>query len=193
MTSTADIEARREVLRRRFAVWRPRTLSDWLDDCAERYEDRPMVITDDRTHTYAEVAAQSRCLADGLAVLGVNQGDRVAMVMANYPEFAAIKFAIARAGAIAVPLNYLYRSEELRFVLTDSGCRVIVTMTGFRGLDYQAMLDGMPDAPKAVWLDTDGRARPGVLTVERLAALGDRNPGASSGRAVDPCGPGDML
>ena len=58
-------------------------------------------------------------------------GDRVAMVMANYPEFVAIKFAIARAGAIAVPLNYLYRSEELRFVLADSGCRVVVTMTGF--------------------------------------------------------------
>jgi fatty-acyl-CoA synthase len=193
MTSTADIEARRELLRRRFAVWRPRTLSEWLDDCAERYGDRHMVVTDDRTLTYFDVAAESRRLADGLATLGVEPGDRVAMVMANYPEFAAIKFAIARAGAIAVPLNYLYRSDELRFVLADSGCRVIVTMTGFRGLDYQAMLESMPDAPTAVWLGTDGRARPEVLTVEGLAALGDRNPGASSGRVVDPCGPGDML
>lgn len=193
MTSTADIEARRELLRRRFAVWCPRTLSDWLDDCAERYGDRPMVLTDERTHTYAEVATESRRLADGLAALGVKAGDRVAMVMANYPEFAAIKFSIARAGAIAVPLNYLYRSEELRFVLADSGCRVIVTMTGFRDLDYQAMLESMPDAPTAVWLDTDCRARPGVLTVEGLAALGDRNRGASAGRAVDPNAPGDML
>lgn len=115
------------------------------------------------------------------------------MVMANYPNFVAIKFAIARAGAIAVPLNYLYRGEELRFVLADSGCRVVITMTGFAGLDYQAMLDGMPDPPTVVLLDTDGRARPGVLTVEGLAALGDGNPGASDGRTVDPCGPGDML
>ena len=193
MTLTADIDARRELLRRRFAVWQPRTLSDWLDDCAERHGERPMVLTDDRELSYADISAETRCLADGLAALGVRPGDRVAMVMANYPEFVAIKFAIARAGAIAVPLNYLYRSDELRFVLADSGCRVVITMTGFADQDYQAMLDGIPDPPTVVLLDTDGRARPGVLTVKGLAALGERNSGASDGRTVDPLGPGDML
>jgi fatty-acyl-CoA synthase len=193
VTSAADIDARRELLRRRFAVWRPRTLSDWLDDCAHRHAERPMVLTDDRELSYADIAAQSRRLADGLAAIGVRPGNRVAMVMANYPEFVAIKFAIARVGAIAVPLNYLYRGDELRFVLADSGCRVVVTMTGFRDLDYQAMLDGIPDPPTVVWLDTDGRADPGALTVEGLAALGDRNFGASDGRTADPCAPGDML
>jgi fatty-acyl-CoA synthase len=193
VTLTADIAARRDELRRRFSAWRPRTLSDWLDDCAERYGERPMVLTDDRELSYAGVATQSRRLADGLAALGVQSGDRVAMVMANYPEFVAIKFAIARAGAIAVPLNYLYRSDELRFVLADAGCRVVITMTGFASLDYQATLDVMPDPPMVVVLDTDDRARPGTLTVEGLAALGDQNRGASDGRRVDPCEPGDML
>jgi fatty-acyl-CoA synthase len=189
----ADIDARRELLRRRFAMWQPRTLSDWLDDCAQRHAERPMVLTDDRELTYADIAAESRRLADGLAAIGVRTGDRVGMVMANYPEFFAIKFAIARAGAVAVPLNYLYRREELRFVLGDSGCRVVVTMTGFADLDYQTVLDGISDPPTVVLLDTDGQARPGSLTVEGLAAFGGRNPGASDGRAVDPCGPGDML
>jgi len=193
MTPTADIHARRELLRRRFAVWQPRTLSDWLDDCAERYRDRPMVLTDDCELSYADIRVESRRLADGLTAIGVRPGDRVAMVMANYQEFVAIKFAIARTGAVAVPLNYLYRSDELRFVLADSGCRVVVTMTGFAGLDYQAMLDGIPDPPTVVLLDTDGTARPGALTVEGLAALGDRSAGVSDGRAGDPGGPGDML
>ena len=152
-----------------------------------------MVLTDDRDLSYADIAAESRRLADGLVALGVQPGDRVGMIMANYPEFVAIKFAIARAGAIAVPLNYLYRSDELAFVLADSGCRVVITMTGFAGLDYRAMLDGMPDPPTVVLLDTDGHARPGSLTIEGLAALGDQNRGASDGRRVDPCGPGDML
>jgi fatty-acyl-CoA synthase len=193
VTLTADIDARRDELRRRFSVWRPRTLSDWLDDCAERYGERPMVLTDDRELSYADVATQTRRLADGLAALGVQSGDRVAMIIANYPEFVAIKFAIARAGAIAVPLNYLYRSDELRFVLADAGCRVVITMTGFAELDYQAALDVIPDPPTVVLLDTDGRARSGALTVEGLAALGDQNRGASDGRRIDPCGPGDML
>jgi fatty-acyl-CoA synthase len=71
MTSTADIDARRDELRRRFPVWRPRTLSDWLDDCAERYSERPMVLTDDRELSYADVTTESRRLADGLAAVGV--------------------------------------------------------------------------------------------------------------------------
>ncbi len=193
MTVTADIDARRALLRRRFPVWQPQTLSDWLDDCAERYRERPMVLTDDRELSYADIATQSRRLADGLAALGVQSGDRVAMIMANYPEFVPIKFAIARTGAIAVPLNYLYGSDELRFVLGDSGCRVVITMTGFADLDYQAMLDVMPEPPMVVLLETDGRAHSGALTVEGLAALGDQNRGASDGRRVDPCGPGDLL
>jgi fatty-acyl-CoA synthase len=193
VTPTPDIDVRRALLRRRFAVWRPRTLSDWLDDCVRDHGDRPMVITDDRELSYSEIGAESRRLADGLATIGVRPGDRVATVMANYAEFVAIKFAIARAGAIAVPLNYLYRSDELRFVLADSGCRVVVAMARFADLDYQAMLDGIPDPPTVVWLDTDGRANPGALTVERLAASGDHNPGAADGRAVDPFAPGDML
>jgi fatty-acyl-CoA synthase len=152
-----------------------------------------MVLADHRQLSYTDIATESSCLADGLAALGVQPGDRVAMVMANYPEFVTIKFAIARAGAIAVPLNYLYRGDELRFVLRDSGSRVVITMTGFADLDYQAALDLMPHPPVTVFLDTDGCARPGSLTVEGLAALGDQNRGASDGRTIDPSAPGDML
>jgi fatty-acyl-CoA synthase len=160
------------------------------------------VLSDDAQLGYSDVAAESRRLADGLAALGVRPGDRVAMIMANYPQFVTVKFAIARVGAIAVPLNFLYRQDELRYVLADSACRVVVTMTGFRGLDYQSMLDGiMPgwdsSTPNTPWtvvlLDTDGQARPGCLTVAGLAALGDENRGASAGLVVDSHEASDML
>jgi len=197
-----SIEARRESLRRRFPVWRPRTLAGWLDLCAEQYGNRAMVLADDARLSYADVAAESRRLADGLVALGVAPGDRVGMIMANYPEFVTVKFAIARVGAIAVPFNYFYRQDELRYVLSDARCRVLVSMTGFRGLDYQSMFDAiapgwdspMPD-PRCnfVLLDTDGRVRPGCRTVTGLAALGDENRGTSHGLAVDPSGAGDML
>jgi fatty-acyl-CoA synthase len=199
---SADIQARRESLGKSFPVWRPYTLAGWLDVCTDRYGDRPFVLTDDVRLSYAEVAAESRRLADGLAAVGVRRGDRVGMIMANYPEFVAVKFAIARAGAIAVPFNFFYRQDELRYVLADSGCRVLVSMTGFGGLDYQSMLDGimpgwdspMPDGScRVVLLDTDGRVRPGCLTVAGLAALGDENHGASGGLAATPDDAGDLL
>lgn len=197
-----DITSRRNQLRHRFPAWRPYTLAEWLDECARRYADRPLVLTDEAELSYAGVAAQSRRLADGLAALGVRRGDRVGMVMANYPEFVAVKFAIARVGAIAVPFNYLYQQDELRYVVADSGCRVLITMTGFRGLDYQAMLDDIvpgwdspapPGQPRVVLLDTDGQARSGCLTVDDLAVIGAEYDGAGAGGQVDPGDPADML
>lgn len=194
---TTDIEARRESLRRRFPVWRPCSLGAWIDSCADQYGDRPLVLADDSRLSYADVAAESRRLADGMAALGVRPGDRVAMIMANYPQFVTLKFAIARVGAIAVPVNFLYRQDELGYVLGDSGCALVVTMTGFRGLDYQSMLDGIlpgwDAASKVAVLDTDGRARPSCLTTAGLAVLGDESRGASDGLVIDPYAASDML
>ena len=94
-----NIEARREALRARFPVWEPVTLSGFLTRSAEKYGDRPFVITDERTATYAEIDAWATRLADGLAARGVRPGDRVGVLMANYLEFGPVKFAVARAGA----------------------------------------------------------------------------------------------
>jgi fatty-acyl-CoA synthase len=206
-----SIEERREALRSRFEVWTPRTLDSWFDHCAEEYADRPFVITDDVTLSYAEVAAESRRLADGLAALGVRPGDRVGMVMANYPEFVPLKLAIARTGAVAIPFNFLYKQDELSYVLAQSGCSVLVTMTGFMGLDYVQMLDGIvpgwdsdgfadrgdvdghPELRHVFALSTDGRAREGARTYADLAALGDASRGASNGASHRPDDVGDML
>jgi fatty-acyl-CoA synthase len=204
--STAEIESCRRELREQFPQWQPQSLAGWLDECAVRYRTRPFVITDPVTLTYDDVAEQSRRISAGLVALGVSPGDRVGMVMANYPEFVAVKFAIARCGAIAVPFNYLYRAVELGFVLADSGCKVLVTMTGFGTLDYQSMLDDIvpqwdcpgfadrapdvvPQLRHVVLLDTDGRARPGVRRVEELAASSEPAPTAT----ISPDAPGDML
>ncbi|MBA3905140.1 MAG: AMP-binding protein [Pseudonocardiales bacterium] len=199
------IDARRAALEARFPRWVPSTLDGLLDRGAAEYPDRPLVITDDRTLTYAEIAAWSRRLADGLAALGVRRGDRVGMLMANYPEFVPLKFAIARAGAVAVPLNFLYRAAELRYVLRQSRCTVLVTMTGFGGLDYPAMLDevalgwdlgsvpAFPELRAVVQLSTDGRTRDGVRTVGDLDALGAEHTGATDDAGAAPGDLGDIL
>jgi fatty-acyl-CoA synthase len=198
-----SIEERRAALRERFATWTPRTLDGWLDACAEEYGDRPLVLTDDVTLTYRDVAEQSRVLADALGALGVGPGDRVGMLLANYPEFVPFKFAIARTGATAIPFNFLYREEELGYVLAQSRCSVLLTMTGFAGLDYLAMLDaiapGWEKSPErgelrhVVVLSTDGRGRPGARTYADLFTLGADHRGASAGRDHAPTDIGDML
>jgi fatty-acyl-CoA synthase len=212
-TTTKHIEARRKALRDAVPVWKPTTLHGRLDTCAGRYGSRPLVIGDHSTLTYRDVAHQSQCLAAGLRELGVGPGDRVGVVMANYPEFVTLKFAISRVGAIAAPFNFLYKQDELAYVLADSGCRVLVTMTGFDGLDYQAMLDGIipgwdsvgfahrpdwdddpvPRLRHVVILDTDGRPRGGVHSMASLSAVGSEHRRRGSTIAPAPDDPADML
>ncbi|WP_406435314.1 AMP-binding protein [Streptomyces sp. NBC_00631] len=203
---TSEIERRREHLSARFPRWTPRTLDDWLDHCAARYGDRPFVITDERTIGYAETAEWAARLADGLAALGVCPGDRVGLLMANFLEFAPLKFAVARTGAVAIPFNYLYRQEELAYVLAQSECSVLISMTAFGDLDYQSMLDAvapgwdtgaataLPHLRQVVLLPTEGtEPRDGVPTVDSLADLGDRHRGECPAGAARPDDIGDLL
>lgn len=204
MTATT-IDDRRAALARRHPVWEPATLDGFLARCAAEFPDRPLVITDDRTITYADAAAWAATLADGLAALGVRPGERVGLLMANHLEFVPLKFAIARAGAVAVPFNFLYRTDELAYVLAQSRCTVLITMTGFGNLDYLTMLDtiapgwdtgtqeSLPELRAVVQLSTDGRTRDGVRTVADLAALGTEHAGAADGVLAEPGDVGDIL
>ena len=190
---SATLGARRDALRARFPTWEPMTLAEWLDRCAARFADRPFVITDEMTLSYRQVADESARLAAGLAALGVGPGDRVGMVMANCAEFVTVKFAIARLGAIAVPFNYLYRQDELRYVLGDSGCRVVVAMSRFGQHDYGSMLDDIAAEwaqPGFAVVLTEPRPvtpRAGVLYLDELVGSG------YSPAPVAPEAPADML
>lgn len=198
-----SVDDRRAALRRRFPNWEPRTLDQWLDECAAQYDDRPLVITEKETLTYSKVSEQSRVLADALLALDVGPGDRVGMLMANYAEFVPFKIAIARLGATAIPFNYLYLEDELRYVLAQSRCSFLLTMTGFGQLDYLGMLDaiapGWETRPNygelrhVAVLSTDGRSRRGAKTYQDLLDLGSKNPGRASDFLKSPMDPSDML
>lgn len=135
-----SLAERRDELANRHPHWFQRTLAHQLDDAASRYPERPLVITSARTLTYFDMAAWSRRLASAMIASGVGVGDRVAIDLANYPEFVALKFAIARAGATCVPCNFLLRGKELAYVLEQSGASMLITMDSFRGHDYLADL-----------------------------------------------------
>jgi fatty-acyl-CoA synthase len=124
-------------------------LHAFFDRAAGEYADRPLIRGDERSWTYREICSWSEELAQGLLRRGVKPGDRVAMVMANYVEFLVVKLAISRVGAVAVPFNFLYRRDEMAFVLRQSRSHYLITMNSFRGLDYLATLDEL--APS--WAD----------------------------------------
>ena len=119
-------------LRRRFPVWQSLTLDGLLAKNAQDHPDRLFVITDQRAWTYAQMHAWSVQLAAGLVSKGVKPGDHVALLMANFPEFVAVKFAISMVGAVAVPINFLNKRDELGYVLKQSDAVMLITMDSFR-------------------------------------------------------------
>lgn len=195
---------RQAALDDRFPTWVPRTLDVALDAAAQEFPDRPYVLTDEGTWTYREVQEWSVRIAQGLVTAGVRPGEHVALVMANHPEFVATRYAIARVGAVCVPVNFLNRRDELGYVLRQSRAVLLVTMDAFRGLDYLAMLDelapgwesgggggALPDLRRVVvHPTTPGGGREGAAT---LAELGATAQGWQSVPAADPDSTADVL
>ena len=204
----AAAEERRQALEQRWSPWRSRTTAQLLDVVADRHPDRPYVLTDARSHTYRGLQELSERLAAGLHAVGVGAGDHVAVDMANYPEAVALKFAVARLGAVSVSINFLLRHEELGYVLRQSRAKVLVTMDAFRGCDYLDCLDRL--APgwetagggtalphlERVFVFPTGESAVRGSSLDDLLALGDqvdREQLRALSDAVDPQSPSDLL
>jgi crotonobetaine/carnitine-CoA ligase len=104
----------------------PATLPAVLDAAADRDPDHAYLHCDGRDVTTGETADASRRVAGALHRWGVRPGDRVAIMMANVPEFVAAWFGIVRAGAIEVPVHGAYRGPLLEHILGESGARVLI-------------------------------------------------------------------
>ncbi len=103
----------------------PRTLGEvWLT--AAKRGDIPYLIFDDVVTTFTEADQQVRSLAAWLQAQGIQQGDRVAVGMRNYPEWVIAYWATQCIGAVLVSLNAWWVTDELKYALTDSGARAVV-------------------------------------------------------------------
>jgi len=88
--------------------------------------DKPYLVFEDEVITYAEAHATVRALAHYLSAQGVKEGDRVAIAMRNYPEWALSYWAIVSLGAAAVGVNAWWTSTELEYGLNDSRPKVVI-------------------------------------------------------------------
>jgi fatty-acyl-CoA synthase len=101
-------------------------IGQWVTKRAMLQPDSTAIISDDgRAFTYSQLNAGVNLVANALPDLGVNRGDRIAVLLPNNPEFLMIWFATAKTGAIAVPLNYRLSPPELAYILNDCGASAL--------------------------------------------------------------------
>lgn len=101
-------------------------LYDLLTESAKRNPKSPCIYYQGKTLTYAEVDELSSKFASGLLSLGLEKGDRVAMVLPNVPQFVISYFGIMKAGGVVVPCSVLYKPQELEHQLRDSGALFVI-------------------------------------------------------------------
>ena len=120
-----------------------RTIGDDLALTVSRFGAREAVVDvpTGRRWTYAELDAEVDRVALGLLDMGIAKGDRVGIWSPNCAEWVFVQYATAKIGAILVNVNPAYRSHELRYVLQQSGVRLLVAAPSFKTSDYAAMID----------------------------------------------------
>jgi len=104
-------------------------------------ENEALIYPDrDLRWTFADLEAEARLIARGLMACGVEQGERVALWATNVPEWVVLQFALAKIGAILVTVNTGLRAHELDYLLRQSEAATVITIQGFRDVDYVGVL-----------------------------------------------------
>lgn len=113
-----------------------------LTRLAEALPDNEALVYADRNLrlTFAELEAEARLIARGLMASGVQRGERVALWATNVPEWVVLQLALAKIGAILVTVNTSLRAHEMDYLLRQSESATVITIRGFRDVDYVGVL-----------------------------------------------------
>ena len=103
------------------------TIADLLRRSAKRVPAKLAIACGEVRWTYAEFDHHCDRVAAGLGTHGVVKGDRVAVLARNSHGFAALRFALARLGAVLVPINFMLKAEEAAYILRHAGARMLAT------------------------------------------------------------------
>ena len=151
-----------------------------LTRLAEALPDNEAMVYTDRglRLTFAQLEAEARLIARGLMACGVERGERVALWTTNVPEWVVLQFALAKIGAVLVTVNTSLRAHEMDYLLRQSESATVITVRGFRDVDYIRVLreigavgdTKLPDLKRAIFIGRgEGDESPdGLMRYDRL-------------------------
>jgi long-chain acyl-CoA synthetase len=163
-----------------------RTACEAFQLTAEAHPDRVAIRTkgDEFSCTWGEYADRVRSIAAGLASLGVEKGDTVALMMVNRPEFHFADAAAMHLGAVPFSIYNTYTADEIEHLVTDAGCAVAIIEEQYAEKILAA--SDHADALEHV-IVVDGQAPEGTMSLEELVDRGsDDFDFEGTWRAVEP-------
>jgi len=152
------------------------TLPCFLEDVAERFASRVALRFGDVDVTYAALAESSSTLAAALVDAGVERGDRVALLIANRPEWVVAFFAATHVGAIVVPVNTFATPDEREYILDHADAKVLLMQQHLAGRDFVAELRA--SHPEFASAKPEELALPSVPSLRRIVCLDSSDAGS---------------
>ncbi len=141
-----------------------RSVPSMLRERARAHPDRPFLWCGDDRLTYAQSDQRTDAVAAGLHESGVRPGDRVAVISSNRTEMLELFFALAKLGAVHVPLNVFLKGDFLHYQLADSETSTLIgDAPGLASAG--AVLGDLPNLKRVVALDADADAPNGIDTI----------------------------
>jgi acyl-CoA synthetase (AMP-forming)/AMP-acid ligase II len=166
------------------------SLSQLVDDAGRKFRDAPLWISidDDTRMSHAEFAALTARCADALRARGVRRGTHVAVMLPAVPAYPITWFALARIGAVMVPVNTQYKAADLEYVLRDSHAAfLVIDETALPAFESIASRDGIiAPANRIVH-------RLGSDFVQCCGPTGQRDVGEARDGAHDAIGPETLM
>ncbi len=102
-------------------------IASHVERVARRNPGRQAIVFEGRDISYGALEACACALANSLKTHGVRRGDRIALYLPNIPAFMLAYLAGAKVGAIVVSVNSIFKSEEVKYLLNDSGAKLVFT------------------------------------------------------------------
>ncbi len=115
------------------------SLAELLERSCKQFADRKAFSSMGKSITYRELEEQTRAIGGWLQSIGLQKGDRVAVMMPNILQNPVATYAILRAGLTVVNVNPLYTPRELEHQLKDSGAKALFVLENFAHVVQQAL------------------------------------------------------
>jgi fatty-acyl-CoA synthase len=120
---------------------------DLAAEAARRWGEREGLIFRDRRHTFAQISEQVDLAARAAMAAGVQKGDHVAVWLQNSDQFVFIVLGLLKAGAVLVPINTRFRTNELEYVLRQSDSKMLITHKTSGPIGYLDMVREVVSLP----------------------------------------------
>jgi fatty-acyl-CoA synthase len=144
---------------------------------ARDYPQQDALIYPDRhlRYNFSQLEGLARQTARGLLSLGIERGERVALWATNVPEWVVLQFALAKIGAVLVTVNTSLRAAELEYLLKQSEAGTLITISGFRDVDYIATVCEIIPELRSAQENALHSVR--LPHLRRVIYIGDEHPG----------------